>query len=1124
MKKLSLCLLLAVLLFDGCEDLAGGSGGEFIPVTAILWDPGSPVRLTGDAFDLGNAVVEPHSATNSTVLWSIKDPGSTGLTGIPEDQKLSSAAPGILVLTAYVERGAENGQEFSADFTVSFESAHVEAGDGSLALSWWPLAGAAFYRVYHSLADTLSDTAAYDYVQGGGALAGAVETAIDGLFNGAPYYLWILPVNTQGAIMEDGVIRATGTPLGETPVQPNNLLALNIDPGTLDPPFDPEIYEYAATITETRLTVLAVPAQGAQMVIKKVQGETETPYATGTVDMAEPGSYTIRITVTAAGQSRHYTLSVTRETSSDARLKSITVDAGRPLGAAELAQFSNFNGDTDSYAAELDWWAQNVWIKISGTVNHAGASVQGNGVTKNLAAGEKNNIVITVTAEDGVTQNMYLFAVTLKPRPPNEDASLASLAPDKGELYPPFEKDTTSYTLFLGPGVNSIAFSAALSDPLASISGDTPLERGITQDLSEITITVIAENPAVTRDYEITVRRSAEGVPVNNTLHNTDEFALWLSTQAPNTKDSAHSIKFDCDFENFVNNRSQSMSSGKYDGLGQLFELMAQYGIYVDLDLSLCAGTPLPGVSSLTTSGQYEDSRSKGAQYLAGIKLPASLTEIPAYLLYNCVNVAQPDWSAYPALAKIGSRAFQGVSWTSVTLPSHTPPVTLAGSDVFYQCPELEYLDLSGTVCSTFNLQDAGDTYSTYNYDPLVWASKLKTLKLPVVTGSLTGALQIKTLETLHIPAGLTGTFSAAIPAVRSPKTQFVLEPGNAKYAAYDYDSGTGAYRMLAAINGAEQKLVAAPSASAAVIPAEITAIGSRAFGGNTRLSSVKFHAGITSIDGAKVLGTIVSAFSGCTELVSAIDFDLMPLARVPESIFQDCVKLASISFNAATTTIGYRAFDRCASLVFTLPEGITTLEAYCFRGTGVVTLRLPSTLASVGFQAFYGSANLETVDMSAVTGPLDIASNADLFMNCTALETVLLSPALGALPRNIFANCRALTQIDLTYVTGFDGTGGQFSGSGLASVTLPPAVSSLGQGAISNCADLQWIEIQRTDGLLSLSPYGSISGAPALRFIFVPDSLYDSYIGTVEQPSSWGSVDLRGKIRRQSEKAALLQ
>jgi M6 family metalloprotease-like protein len=94
--------------------MGGGEEPGIIPVTDITSVPasviaGTPLILTG--------TVVPSSATNQTIVWSIKNAGNTGAT--LSGNILNTTAPGTVVVTATIENGTAIGNPFTKDFTIT---------------------------------------------------------------------------------------------------------------------------------------------------------------------------------------------------------------------------------------------------------------------------------------------------------------------------------------------------------------------------------------------------------------------------------------------------------------------------------------------------------------------------------------------------------------------------------------------------------------------------------------------------------------------------------------------------------------------------------------------------------------------------------------------------------------------------------------------------------------------------------------------------------------------------------------------------------------------------------------------------------------------------------------------
>jgi uncharacterized protein YjdB len=78
-----------------------------LPTTAIV---GVPLILSG--------TVLPAIATNKTIAWSVKDPGTTGGIINPSGIRLYTTAPGTATITATIKEGAGFNEDYTQDFCV----------------------------------------------------------------------------------------------------------------------------------------------------------------------------------------------------------------------------------------------------------------------------------------------------------------------------------------------------------------------------------------------------------------------------------------------------------------------------------------------------------------------------------------------------------------------------------------------------------------------------------------------------------------------------------------------------------------------------------------------------------------------------------------------------------------------------------------------------------------------------------------------------------------------------------------------------------------------------------------------------------------------------------------------
>ena len=114
----------AVALFAGCDNPAGGSTDDprIVAVERIARVPS--VATVGMSLAL-SGTVQPASATNKTITWSIKEDETDETTGarietrIENGDTLETTGKGKVTVTATIVNGAGQGRDFIDDFQIT---------------------------------------------------------------------------------------------------------------------------------------------------------------------------------------------------------------------------------------------------------------------------------------------------------------------------------------------------------------------------------------------------------------------------------------------------------------------------------------------------------------------------------------------------------------------------------------------------------------------------------------------------------------------------------------------------------------------------------------------------------------------------------------------------------------------------------------------------------------------------------------------------------------------------------------------------------------------------------------------------------------------------------------------
>jgi hypothetical protein len=120
MKKIK-CFSIAALfvcaaaLWFSCDGDKTKDEDDFVAVAGIS-DVPSTVQV-GSSLTLAGTVL-PSNATNKTIVWTVKDAGTTGA-AIADDSTLTTTAAGTVTVTATIENGASESAPYTKDFNIA---------------------------------------------------------------------------------------------------------------------------------------------------------------------------------------------------------------------------------------------------------------------------------------------------------------------------------------------------------------------------------------------------------------------------------------------------------------------------------------------------------------------------------------------------------------------------------------------------------------------------------------------------------------------------------------------------------------------------------------------------------------------------------------------------------------------------------------------------------------------------------------------------------------------------------------------------------------------------------------------------------------------------------------------
>jgi hypothetical protein len=192
----------------------------------------------------------------------------------------------------------------------------------------------------------------------------------------------------------------------------------------------------------------------------------------------------------------------------------------------------------------------------------------------------------------------------------------------------------------------------------------------------------------------------------------------------------------------------------------------------------------------------------------------------------------------------------------------------------------------------------------------------------------------------------------------------------------------------------------------------------------------------------------------------------------LPHSFFKGCSSLKYINLPKSITSIGYKAFYGCSSLIGSERTGLLNLEYVTEIGqTSTVSSPTTSQLQSSG-SSFANCSSLLGVVFSmklSTLGPYSFSGCSSLlidedtlpknttflhlqpytFENCTAMDTLTIPPNIEIIDTSCFSGCTGLETVYFTTNSGLTiGESAFAAAATIPYINLPPSVTSIGKNA----------------------------------------------------------------------------
>ena len=358
--------------------------------------------------------------------------------------------------------------------------------------------------------------------------------------------------------------------------------------------------------------------------------------------------------------------------------------------------------------------------------------------------------------------------------------------------------------------------------------------------------------------------------------------------------------------------------------------------------------------------------------------------------------------------------------------------------------------------------------------------SKCKGLKAITLPGNLKSVgesafQECSSLETINLPSGITSVDNYAF-----------LECENLK--SVTLPSGL--------ISIGDRAFSSCISLTSLDLPSSLTTAGEMALAGCPQLTSLTLHSGLTNIKGNNLFGGNMF-YNNLKDVCYIIDSDLetylqsnhpiinnircgikyylndqeittleIPsgITSIGDGVFLSSNSLTNLTLSSKVTSIGESTFRNCSNLkdvrYYIYDDLATYIQKghpafyvncgikYYWNNQEITTLEIPSSVTSIGNNAFYGCNGLTSVDL-----PSSITKMGEcVFYNCQNLSSVKLPSEITAISNSAFGECISLKNIELPAGITSIGDDAFVNCSNLQNINLPSGITTIGTGAFWYC------------------------------------------------------------------------
>ncbi len=206
-------------------------------------------------------------------------------------------------------------------------------------------------------------------------------------------------------------------------------------------------------------------------------------------------------------------------------------------------------------------------------------------------------------------------------------------------------------------------------------------------------------------------------------------------------------------------------------------------------------------------------------------------------------------------------------------------------------------------------------------------------------------------------------------------------------------------------------------------------------------------------------------------EMVIPSEHNGLPVTRIGNTAFYNCVELETITVPETVVFIGNSAFSGCTKLKYAyLPDDITSIGKWAFYNcNSLISVSIPKGLKSIPYWCFANCKSLEYVAFKGEVKNVDRSA----FKSCNKLKEVELPDTITSIGENAF-DCAGVNQIKIpesmttvdcsVFVNCYD----------LKQVWFPGKVKSVNSDAFGGCENIKEVFYEDTSANWDNITFGS--------------------------------------------------